>query len=203
MLHKAFVLKAYKQSESNLIVHSLNEEGCRLSMIARGAVKSKKRFAGGVLEPSHLVLLQVEPGKSGLFELQEATLLKGYEKIRDDYEKLDLVFFFLNTLYKISQSADLHSHHLFNILGHSLEALEAIEIIETSNKLQSLKMHFILRLLYQQGVLDAEDWMRPWLKVPIKDNSLICENLEDWQIEKLNYIIEKYVAMGEVQGNAF
>ena len=58
------ILKKMKYGESDLIIHALSSAGTKKSFIARAALKSKKRFGGGVLEPSHFVKLTYKPGKS-------------------------------------------------------------------------------------------------------------------------------------------
>ncbi len=47
---KILVLRTYKHGESDLIVHALNSLGASMSFIAKGGLKSRKRFAGGVEE---------------------------------------------------------------------------------------------------------------------------------------------------------
>ena len=53
--NRFIILKKMKYGESDLILHAISMQGEKLSFIARGALKSKKRFGGGVLEPTHFV----------------------------------------------------------------------------------------------------------------------------------------------------
>ncbi len=50
---RLIILRTIKYSEADLIVHGLNTEGARINFMAKSALKSRKRFGGGVLEPTH------------------------------------------------------------------------------------------------------------------------------------------------------
>ena len=52
---KVIVLKQNKFGESDLIIRTLNTQGALISFIAKGALKSKKRFSGGMLEPTSFI----------------------------------------------------------------------------------------------------------------------------------------------------
>ena len=54
---RAIVLRRLKHGEADLIVHCLNEQGTKVSLFAKSAIKSRKRFGGGVLEPTHLIYI--------------------------------------------------------------------------------------------------------------------------------------------------
>jgi DNA repair protein RecO (recombination protein O) len=162
---KAFILRATKYSESDLILQALTKEGEKLSLIARGALKSKKRFSGGVLEPTHYVELSYQESTSGgLATLSEAQLINGFEGLRKNYEKLELALFVMETLTHASQEGDAISEGLFNLTGNSLK------ILEKASDLGNFKLHFILKVLAQQGVLEVEEWMQPYLKTNIADH---------------------------------
>lgn len=186
---KFILLRKMKYSESDLILHGLSINGAKKSFIARSALKSKKRFGGGVLEPTHFVQLTYKPARSegGLSVLQEAVLLQDFKGLRTDYDKLDLALFFLNCAEHVAQEGDTASSFLFNLLGHSLKALE------NSKKLPFLKMHFCLKFLYQQGVISIDPWMGPFLKAQIADHENLC------QVEEFQEFVEEYLDSIESQ----
>lgn len=159
-----------KYSEADLIIHALSIHGEKLSLIARGAMKSKKRFNGGVLEPTHFVQLSFkqahEEGK--LHTLHEATLLNDFKKLRRNYDHLEFALQVLDTVSRVSQEGDKTSESLFNLLGNTLKAVEDCE------SLAPLKMHFYLKFLFQQGVLTPEAWMAPFLRANIADNAALA-----------------------------
>jgi DNA repair protein RecO (recombination protein O) len=167
------ILKKMKYAEADLIIHALSDSGAKKSFIARSALKSKKRFGGGILEPTHFVNLIYKESKSegGLNTLNEATLIDDFKAIRSDYDRLEMALFFLNCVHQVSQEGDDGSHFLFNLLGHSLRGLG-----QTKNILR-FKMHFCLKFMFQQGVLSMDDWMGIFLKVNIADSDLIDQDL--------------------------
>ncbi len=165
------ILKKMKYGESDLIIHALSSSGTKKSFIARAALKSKKRFGGGILEPSHFVKLTYKAGKSEdqLNVLNEAQLLDDFKSIRTDYDKLEFALFTLNCVYHVSQEGDFDSHFLFNLLGHTLKNLGEVK------NLERYKLHFCLKLLFQQGVITVDDWMAPFLKVNISESQMLDE----------------------------
>jgi DNA repair protein RecO (recombination protein O) len=176
------VLKKIKYGEADLIIHALSSEGTKKSFIARSALKSKKRFGGGVLEPSHFVMLTYKENKSDnqLNVLNEASLIEDFNEIRSEYDKLEFGLEILNCAYHVSQEGDVGSHFLFNLVGHSLRKLG-----KTDN-LYRFKLHFYLKFLYQQGVISVEDWMTPFLKINISNS----EKLD--QLESVQEVILEY-----------
>ena len=151
--------------------------------MARGALKSKKRFGGGILEPSHYVTLtykdQSDEGK--LRVLHEAILIDDFKALRTDYDKLNFALFTLKCAYSVSQEGDVHSDFLFNLLGHTLRTIGLI------SNLPALKLHFCLKFLYQQGVISIEAWMKPFLKLNIGDYQSLA------QTESLDETVENYL----------
>ena len=177
------ILRKIKYGESDLILHALSSAGSKYSFIARGALKSKKRFGGGILEPSHYVTLtykdQKEDGKLRI--LHEAILLDDFKALRTDFDKLDFALFALNCASVVSQEGDMHSDFLFNLLGHTLRTTG------TSINLPALKLHFCLKFLYQQGVISIEPWMTAFLKFNIGEQSELLKT------ENLSAQVESYL----------
>jgi len=189
MQNKFIILRKMKYGEADLIIHALSTAGAKKSFIARSALKSKKRFGGGVLEPSHYVLLTYKEKKSDdqLNVLNEAVLIDDFKDIRADYDKLEFGLFMLNCAYHVSQEGDFDSHFLFNLVGHSLRQLG-----KTTN-IQRFKLHFCLKFLFQQGVISVEDWMSPFLKINMSDS----EQLD--QVSDMAEIIDNYTDSIESQ----
>ena len=138
---KVLILRAVKYGEADLILQALTNGGEKISLLARGALKSKKRFAGGVLEPTHFVEVRYKKSYSEnkIATLEEATLLNGFEKLRTSYEKVEVAFYVLECLSKVSQEGDAVSDRLFNLAGHSLKSLENAE------DLKLFRVHFCLK----------------------------------------------------------
>lgn len=185
------ILRKMKYGEADLILHALSPRGEKLSFIARGALRSKKRFGGGVLEPSHFVTFTYKAAtdEGQLNVLQEATLVNDFAGIRHDYDKLEFALHVLECVSKVSQEGDQNSEFLFNLLGHTLKAAE------TSTDILVLKMHFYLKFLLQQGVVNAEPWMAPFLKTNLADsNSLVNHRqLVDEELHNVELMVKHYL----------
>lgn len=189
--NRFIILRKIKYSEADLILHALSPQGEKMSFIARGALRSKKRFGGGVLEPTHFVnLIYKEASEAGqLNVLQEATLINDFAGIRKDYDRLELALHAIECVSKVSQEGDRNSEFLFNLLGHTLKAVEA-----TQDPL-ILKMHFYLKFLLQQGVINAEPWMASFLKINLADtNQLLSQRqVVDEELQNVEKMVKHYL----------
>lgn len=164
------ILKSVKYSESDLIIHGLLKSGEKINFIAKGARKSKKRFSGGVLEPTHFVEGVYSKTRGDLFLLQEAHLIKGFEGLRDSYDKLEMAFYFLKLMDQVAEYGGLDSESYFDLLGNALSALEKAE---NPNK---LKLHFEVKFLYYQGVLPTDELYSDFLKYNISESNQLNYN---------------------------
>ena len=146
---RAFVLRVFKHGESDLIVRLLDREGSRITLAARGAMRSKKRFGGGVLEPSHFIeaVYTMGRGDSDVGLLQEAKLVDGFNLIRSDYDRLQLALRFVSLIDRSGREASPDSEHLYDLLGHGLRSCES------AKDLAKLRLHFEVKLLAHEGVL--------------------------------------------------
>ncbi len=168
---KIIVLRTIRHSEADLIVHGLSSEGTRMSFFGKGAAKSKKRFAGGVLEPLHYIEVtykdKYQKDEDSLYMLLEADVVREFQKIRQDYDRLELAFYFLKTIQKLSGHGLVESPEVFNLLGNSLSALEV------SSDLNKLRLSFELKLLAGQGVLPGDATFTPLLAKPLSEHESI------------------------------
>lgn len=188
------ILKKIKYGESDLILQALSVTGSKFSFIARGALKSKKRFGGGILEPSHFVTLtykdNTDEGK--LKVLTEAILIDDFKLIRSDYDKLDLALFAVHCAGCVSQEGDTDSEFLFNLLGYTLRTIGKVTNVSL------LKLHFCVKFLYQQGVISIENWMVPFLKTNIGDSEVLnqlpdAEMLIETYLESIVTLVMQYI----------
>jgi len=177
------ILKKVKYGEADLIIHALGSNGSKYSFMARSALKSKKRFGGGILEPLHYVTLSYkEPYDSNKMKtLNEAQLIEDFKSIRENYDRLELALFVLNCVSHVSLEGDANSDFLFNLTGHALRA------ISQCDEVRLLRLHFCLKLLYQQGVISLENWMAPFLKTNMSDTKDLTE-VPGWQQTVEDYL---------------
>ncbi len=191
---KILVLRTFKYSESDLVVHGLNSLGARINFLAKGGLRSRKRFAGGVLEPTHYieVTYKVSPmtgDTDPLHTLLEATLLREFPKLRSDYARIEAALYMLRIVHKLGQQGVVDSPDLFNLLGNALQAAE------TSSHLENLKLQFELKVLAAQGVLPIEENFRPWLSASLAGHDqLHSEGAErQWLIAQAHSHLRHYL----------
>lgn len=180
---KFIILKKIKYGESDLILQALSQAGAKYSFMARGALKSKKRFGGGILEPTHFVSLSYKESatEGKLRVLNEAILLDDFKANRSSYDKIEFALFVVNCAGCVSQEGDTHSDFLFNLLGHTLR------VTQESLNIPVLKLHFCVKFLYQQGVISIENWMGPFLKTNISDTVKLVE------IDGIQHVVDTYL----------
>lgn len=179
---RIIVLRTIKHGEADIIVHGLNPLGARLNFFARGGYKSRKRFAGGILEPTHYIEVTYKPGpahdEDPLHTLLEAQMIREFPKLRTDFARLEAALYLVKVVHKLSQQGVVDAPELFNLLGNALAAAE------TTTELERLKVHFELKLLAAQGVLPHDDHFAPWLKTPLAQHERVTDT--DWpQVARL------------------
>ena len=190
---KFIILKKIKHLENNLILHAISSQGCKVNLFARAAVKSKRRFGGGVLEPLNYIQAIYQPAKDsdhdGLAQLKEASLINSFPGLRDDYDRLEMAFYFTQLVSRVSQPGSVDGKTLFDLLGNGLKNAEV------SNNLLILKLQFELKLLAVQGVLPYLADSEALLKNPFSNHqnlSLTSEQMRPLQAQ-LHHLIHGYV----------
>ena len=148
---KIIVLKTFPFLESDLILRGLTSSGVKMSFIAKGALKSKNRFAGGVLEPCSFIEVEYKVSRRSLHRLNQAWFLKDFRGLRQDYHRLTAALYFVGVVESLSTESEQDSHELFNLLGNAL--IEA----ENTSHLENLKLFFQIKLLFLQGILPNPD----------------------------------------------
>ncbi len=195
---RVFVLRSLKFKEHDSIVHFLNAKGAKLILIAKGGQKSQKRFSGGALDPTQYIevtyTIKKNQMSSGFYgTLDEAQILDSFNGLRENYERLELGIYFTHLIGKISQEGVIDQGENFQLLGNGLKAAEQVR------DLLKLKAHFLIKLLYHQGVLEPEERMTVFLgKSLVKSDDIeidkkqlktvfdgINKKLNDW-FETLN-----------------
>jgi len=120
---QGILIRRLDYSDSDLILTFLTKSHGKISVIAKSAKKSVKRF-GGILELFYLLELVIRPGKGTKPAiLQSASLIRPFEKIRTHiihtaYASYwsELIHFFLEDLAK--------QDDIFNLFAYALEHLD-------------------------------------------------------------------------------
>jgi DNA repair protein RecO (recombination protein O) len=162
---RAILLAKTKYGEADLILKFISSKGDIFSAIARSALKSKKRFGGGVLEPTHYISVTVEKhgaNSERLPVLTEAQIIDDFRGLKTDYDRLQVAFHFVKAVSTVASEGELHKD-IFNLIGH------ALKVAETSKNLPALKLQFNLKMLHLQGVLPPEERFAPYLRASIRE----------------------------------
>lgn len=189
---KVIVLRKTKYGESDLIISCLTSHGQILNLMAKSALKSKKRFGGGVLEPMHYISVTYKvTGKrmneESLKFLTEATLIHDFAKIRDDYDKLNLALHIVKVVSLATREGDIAARSLFDLVGNTLRALES------SQNLTALRTHFEVKYLNLQGVLPVTEATSELLHKNISEHEKLTN--AQWAIvrSQLAPVLESYL----------
>ena len=118
----AIMLRRVEYGESDMIVTLFSLERGKMSVFAKGAKKSKKRFAGA-LELFNLLEVVVTQGKKkGLFMLQEADIKKPYECIRTNIKKTAYASYFTELITDWCEEFEKQSD-LFRLISDTFDLL--------------------------------------------------------------------------------
>jgi DNA repair protein RecO (recombination protein O) len=159
------ILRVTRYGEADLIVTALSRSGRSLSLIAKSALKSKKRFGGGVLEPTHYVRATYKSppeGSDKMGVLLEAELIEPFSGLRESYERLEIALYFLSVVEKVCRDGQTEAEALFDLLGNALRAAEK------GRRLSELKTIFEIKFLDQQGVLPHEPEFASAIHLPTR-----------------------------------
>lgn len=177
------ILKTTVFKDNDLSVYALNTQGDKKHFLARGALKSKKRFGGGILESMNHVELQYEDRKekTEFVPLQDARLLDGFEGIRRDYDRLNTGLIMVRDVFQLAVEASEDNFAMYNLLGNALKKLEDTKDISV------LLLHFRIKLLFYAGYLPNEEGIfNPFLAEQIQD----CEKLKPAVNSRIRHISE-------------
>src|SRR6185295_14750751 len=97
---RAICLSKTKYGEADLILKFITAQGDVYSAIAKSALRSKKRFGGGVLEPTHYMQITLDKRTAmnddeRLSVLNEAKLIDDFPQLKTDYDRLQLGLHFV------------------------------------------------------------------------------------------------------------
>lgn len=147
---QGIVLRTLDYSESDRIVSFITEEAGKITGIAKGARKSRKRFVNA-LEPFtclSIVLTQKKGGKMAFIE--ETAIINHYPGIRSDLEKSLAAAYLMDLTDQFNLEGKRHPD-LFHLISLFLSILEKEEY--TDNMVRFFELRF-LRLAGYEPVLD-------------------------------------------------
>ncbi|MDJ0984959.1 MAG: DNA repair protein RecO [Desulfobacterales bacterium] len=141
----AILLRRLDYGDYDLILTFLSLQRGKISLIAKAAKKSTKRFAG-VLELFSLVEVVASTGKRrGLPVLQEATLKSPFSTIRSDMTKTAFASYWCELIHSWLEE-NQEQDQLYYLLKHVLSLLDS-----NTASAAELSVLFQMRLLYISG----------------------------------------------------
>lgn len=141
---EAFVVQAVPFQEQDKRVILITRDFGRMTAIAPGAQKSRKRFGGGLETLTLIEALYFEKRNSSLVRLQEVNILNVYAPLKKSVEKIAYGSYFLELVSELmGEQASFHA--LFGMLRSFLTALEKTRHEELLSRL------FEARLLASAG----------------------------------------------------
>lgn len=119
----AIILRRIEYADYDLIVDLLTLERGRISVIAKNARKSRKRFAG-ILEPFSCLdaVFSQSAGKTGMMVLKEAAMTDPFETIRLNMEKMAYASYWSEMVNRWV-GEDEAQRALFELLYYALSTL--------------------------------------------------------------------------------
>ena len=118
----AIILRTRQHGESDLIIDLFTESHGRTTVIAKGALKSKRRYMG-VLEVGHILKVDY-PIKSGLSVLGHCDVIQGQWKIRHNLQAVRQLYYILE-ICLITTPYEEKDLALFQSLIELISALES------------------------------------------------------------------------------
>ena len=176
-----------RYGEADLILHGLTSEGEKVHWIARSALKSKKRFAGGILEPTHYVHLSYKKksSNSGLFALSEASLINDFKGAKENYDKIETALFMVSMIDQLTQEGEMDLQNLFHLLGNSLSA------VEKTKSLPRLRALFEFKLMSYLGIRPQWGEVNLFLGKNISEHEEI--DIEDSEALTLSHRAQRFI----------
>ena len=99
---RALVLRTFDQGESDRLVHLYTEGMGRVSAIAKGARRSKRRFPGTPEISSLLDVRLVDPPRASLMRLEGARLEQSFEELTTDLGRYAIACMFCELLHRLT-----------------------------------------------------------------------------------------------------
>ncbi len=117
---RGVVLSAVDYGESDRIITFLTDERGRISAFARGARKSRRRFAGA-LEPFTLLELQLVESRGSVYRLDAVEVQDGFGELRTDIARVARSAYACELMRELCREHEPHPD-LFALLGRDLSA---------------------------------------------------------------------------------
>jgi len=119
---RALVLRTFDQNESDRLVHLYTEDLGRVSAIAKGARRSRRRFPGALELFSLIEVRLVAPPRSSLMRLEAARLYQPLDGLTQDVTRFALACHFVELLDRLTAEGE-RNPELFGFAAGLLDVL--------------------------------------------------------------------------------
>ena len=117
--------------------------------VALARVHKTKKGTQGHFSPPNLVSLVLSKGRQ-FFYIKECVLIDSFYAIRQDFNAISLVYYFINIVRRTT-SFEQKNSALFNLLCGTIQSLN-----ENISNLDNIKAHFHKQFLAIEGLLDND-----------------------------------------------
>ena len=137
LLTEALILRNVDFGESDRILHLLTPETGRITVIAKGARRSKKRFPGTLDLFNHLAVQVERRRPTSMARLEAARLRRTFQSIRTDPRRFALGCYLLELLDRLAPEGGARVDHQ-RLFGFSLGALTLLDGQSPDPRLRTL-----------------------------------------------------------------
>jgi|YelNatPaOPRAMG01_1025707.scaffolds.fasta_scaffold01254_17 DNA repair protein RecO (recombination protein O) len=142
------IIRKIKYLESDLIVTVFSKTEGKLKAIVKGGINSKKRFPGAFEVGNIGEFGFTEKSPYHLMMLNHAKINNYLIHIKNDYEKIVMLFYILSITDAMLAEHQKHQS-LFDIL------VQTLQFLESNKSLNKIRLFYELHLLKETGLLPA------------------------------------------------
>ena len=139
----ALILGTLDYGESDRIVTFYSREFGKLSGIAKGARRSKRRFVGNLDPPSHTKLLIFKDDRRELARIDDGTLVEGFQGIKGNIDRFGEACYMIELLRELTPEG-LHIDGLFETVVGFLQFLQLSDRPELTLRFFEIKLLTLL-----------------------------------------------------------
>ena len=153
----AIILGTLDYGESDRIVTFYSREFGKLSGIAKGARRSKRRFVGNLDPPSHTKLLVFKDDRRELLRIDDGTLVEGFSGIKADIDRFAEACYMIELLRELTPDG-LHIDGLFETVLGFLKFLQLSDRPELTLRFFEIKLLTLLGYMpHLSGCVSCDD----------------------------------------------
>jgi DNA repair protein RecO (recombination protein O) len=134
---EALILRSVDFGESDRILHLLIPDSGRLTVIAKGARRSVRRFAGTLDLFNHLRVQVCRHRAAAMARLDQARLIESFDALRVDSARFALGCYLLELFDRLAPDGGNRAD-MRRLFRFALDALRAISAREPSSRLRTL-----------------------------------------------------------------